>query len=65
MSPEKAVQFPMGESVVLEKFKNKMATIISNTTLQFSAAAGSLVPIELTVLNKALKPWPRSPFLCV
>ena len=60
-----AVQIPMGESVVLEKFKNKMGTIISNSTLQFQAAAGSLVPIQLTVRNKALQPWPRSPFLCV
>jgi hypothetical protein len=65
MSQEQQMQIPMGESVVLEKFKNKMAAIISASTLQFSAVPGAMVPIQITVLNKAAQSWPRKPFLCV
>jgi len=53
----------LGESIIIEKFKNKMGTVLSSMSMQFEAEPGMTVPIMISVLNKSNSTWPRHPAL--
>jgi hypothetical protein len=53
----------LGESMVMPKFKNKMAKAVNDDDIRIQAKANSEQPIMWHIRNVSKQPWPCAPHL--